>query len=102
MKRILPWLLLPLGMMAFVFLAECVVNGVDLNVEREGDTVRVFTTNRLHQCSHLQFNRTLDSNTWFGYYRFIAEAGEPSEGFSFKVKADEQKVFWRLRDCANP
>lgn len=103
MTRIPPWLLLPVAMVTFVFLAECMVNGVDLSIERVGDCVKVRATNNTYRCAMFQWNSEPSTNGWHDYHGYLAGTGEtPCRQISFDVKADNQRAFWRLRDCANP
>jgi hypothetical protein len=103
MKHILPWLYLPLCMMAVVFGLECLVNGVDLSIEREGDKVRVFVTNNTYRCAMFQWNAGVETNGWNDYHGYFAGMSEqPVKRINFEVKANNERAFWRLRDCANP
>lgn len=103
LKQTTPWLLVPLCMTAAVFGIVCAVDGVDLTVEREGDCVKVGTLNNTYQCAMFQWNTTLDTNGWNDYHGYFASTGEtPCRVLNFSVTANNNRVFWRLRDCAVP
>ena len=102
MKR-LAYITMLLCMALFVFAMERLVSGVDLSVERDGDKVKVYTTNNTYRCAMFQWSMTSNTNDWYDYHGYFAGAMEqPVKTVSFTVTANDQRVFWRLRDCATP
>lgn len=79
------------------------VSAVDLSISRDGDMVKVMTTNNTYRCAIFQWNTTLTTNGWTDYHGYFAGMLEPPvKTLVFTVKGNEQRVFWRLRNCANP
>ena len=103
MKR-LAYITMPLWMVLLLFAMECLVSGVDLSVERDGDKVKVYTTNNTYRCAMFQWSMTSNTNDWYDYHGYFAGAMEPEpvKTLVFTVTANDQRVFWRLRDCATP
>lgn len=91
-------------MPAFCFLLVFAVDGVDVSIERVGDKVTVFTTNNTYRCAMFQWNTSLATNGWTDYHGYFAGSGEQPVKWitSIDVTANNERVFWRLRDCATP
>lgn len=92
----------PVAVLVLLLFVACAI-GVDLIVSRDGDMVRVSTTNNTYRCAMFQWNSTLASNGWSDYHGYWAGAQyHPVKTLVFTVNANDQMVFWRLRDCATP
>lgn len=100
MKRIIGYAM-PLWMPLFMFGFVCITDGVDLKIERSGDTVCISTTNNTFSCVQFQWSPDLQSNNWFPYRTLSAPHGDVfATNILFRVPVNNQRTFWRLMDCA--
>ena len=103
MKEALKGIGMVLFAMLFMFGFECLTNGVDLTIERSGDTVCLSTTNNTFSCVQFQWSRDLQSNNWYPYRTLVAPHGDVfATNILFRVPVDNERTFWRIKDCAEP
>lgn len=89
--------------MVLFFAFVCVVDGVDLSIAQENGCLRVYATNNTFWYCRLEYSNTLESNDWHHFRTLFGDPDEPAaKSFSFLVKTNQPRTFWRIKDSPFP